>query len=138
MKYSYATKIAAWIAALTLLCSVATMAAPVNSGNVEAELSSEVSSIKPGESFWVALRQVIRPGWHTYWRNPGDSGAPTKLTWVLPDGFSASGIHWPYPERVPYGPLMNFGYHDEVVLLVHITVPEALDAREVRLLAKGE
>ena len=138
MKYSYSTKITAWIAGLTLLCSVTTMAAPVNSDNVEAELISEVSSIKPGESFWVALRQVIRPGWHTYWRNPGDSGAPTKLTWVLPDGFSASGIHWPYPERVPYGPLMNFGYHDEVVFLVQITVPESLDAREVRLLAKGE
>ncbi len=113
-------------------------AAPVNSGNVEAELISEVSSIRPGESFWVALKQKIRPGWHTYWRNPGDSGAPTKLEWNLPAGFSASDIHWPYPERVPYGPLMNFGYHDEVVFPVLITVPDHVPGNEVSLQAKGQ
>jgi len=129
--------IAGWWA-LLVLCGVSIMAAPVDSANVEAELISEVSSIKPGEPFWVALKQVIRPGWHTYWRNPGDSGAPTKLIWALPDGFSASEIHWPYPERVPYGPLMNFGYHDEVVFPIQITVPDTITPGEVRLRAKGE
>jgi len=74
-------------------------AAQFESSNVEAELVSEVTSIAPGQSFWIALRQQIRPGWHTYWRNPGDSGAPTSLKWDLPEGFSASSIHWPYPER---------------------------------------
>ncbi|MCZ6501882.1 MAG: protein-disulfide reductase DsbD family protein [Gammaproteobacteria bacterium] len=130
--------ITGWFAGLLVLCVVSTMAAPVNSRNVEAELISEVSSIKPGEPFWVGLKQVIRPGWHTYWRNPGDSGAPTKLIWALPDGFSASEIHWPYPSRVPYGPLMNFGYHDEVVFPVQITVPDTIAAGQLRLRAKAE
>ena len=119
----------------SVLFGVTINAALVNSGNVEAELIAEMSSIKPGEPIWVALKQKIRPGWHTYWRNPGDSGAPTKLKWDLPTGFSASEIHWPYPERVPYGPLMNFGYHNEVVFPVLITVPDnvgANDGRDVR------
>ncbi len=112
-------------------------AAQFESSNVEAELVSEVTSIAPGQSFWIALRQQIRPGWHTYWRNPGDSGAPTSLKWDLPEGFSASSIHWPYPERVPYGPLMNFGYEDEVVFPIEIFVPDNLSATQVTLKAKG-
>ncbi len=125
-----------WIVALLFLPNA--LAAPVNSGHLEAELISEVSSVKPGEPLWVAVKQVIRPGWHTYWRNPGDAGAQAKLDWQLPTGFTASEIHWPYPERIPYGPLMNFGYHDEVMLLVQITTPGTFDADEVRLQVKGE
>jgi len=121
-----------------VLSGVGINAAAVNSGNVEAELIAEVASIEPGKPFWVALKQKIRPGWHTYWRNPGDSGAPTSLEWDLPEGFSASGIHWPYPERVPYGPLMNFGYHDEVVFPVLITTPDTIQSSEIVLRAKGQ
>ena len=106
--------------------------------NVEASLISDVSQIAPGESFTVMLRHVIRPGWHTYWRNPGDSGAPTTLDWQLPAGFSAAAIEWPYPERIPYGPLMNFGYHGEVYYPITITTPETIDASSVLLKAKGE
>ena len=53
-------------------------------GNVKAHLISEVRSISPGASFRVALEFDIREGWHTYWRNPGDSGKATTLSWNLP------------------------------------------------------
>src|SRR5262245_43368453 len=58
----------------------------VQTDNVRAELVAEVTSIRPGEPFWVGLKQTIRPKWHTYWRNPGDSGMPTELKWQLPAG----------------------------------------------------
>lgn len=93
---------------------------------VDAALIAEVESIKPGQPFWVGMHQKITPGWHTYWRTPGDSGAASQLLWDLPAGFEASEIHWPFPERIPYGPLVNFGYHDEVLLLVQITPPAVL------------
>lgn len=105
---------------------------------VEAELVSELSQIEAGESFYVLLKQEIEPGWHTYWKNPGDSGAATALNWDLPDGFSASEIEWPYPERVPYEPLMNFGYHDQVLLPVKIQAPAIIDTEEITLNAKGK
>ena len=104
---------------------------------VEVALFAEVESIQPGQPFWVGFHQTITPGWHTYWRTPGDSGAATQLNWRLPEGFSASEIHWPFPERIPYGPLVNFGYHDEVLLLVQLTPPANI-AGEVILTAKAQ
>ena len=55
--------------------------AVVQTDNVRAELLADVSAVKPGEPFWVGLRQTIRPKWHTYWKNPGESGLPTEIAW---------------------------------------------------------
>ncbi|MFT5208594.1 MAG: thiol:disulfide interchange protein/DsbC/DsbD-like thiol-disulfide interchange protein [Flavobacterium sp.] len=90
--------------------------------NVDAELVSEYTAVEPGQTFTVLLKTKIRDGWHTYWKNPGDSGAPTNLMWHLPEGWVAGEIQWPYPERIPYGPLVNFGYEGEVSFPVDITI----------------
>lgn len=95
------------------------------SSNVEVTLRSGRTQVKPGETFYVALDQKIAPGWHTYWRNPGDSGEPTSISWTLPSAVSASAIKWPKPEAIPFGPLVNYGYSERVVLPVAITVPAA-------------
>jgi DsbC/DsbD-like thiol-disulfide interchange protein/cytochrome c biogenesis protein CcdA len=107
---------------LFLFLGVAT-ASPVRTEHVEAELVAERTAVKPGETVTVALRLKIIPHWHTYWRNPGDSGEPTRLEWRLPPGVTAGPIQWPAPWRLPAGPLMNFGYEDEVLHLVDIAVP---------------
>ena len=104
--------------------------------NVAAKLVSEVTGIEAGKPFWVLLRQDIRPGWHTYWRNAGDSGAPTEITWDLPAGFSAGEIQWPFPERIIYGPLVNFGFNDLALYPVLITPPASLVADNITLKAK--
>ena len=90
---------------------------------VVASFIPERASVSPGGTVTVALREVIRDNWHTYFINPGDSGAPTEIKWKLPEGWSAAAPKFPYPERIPVGPLMNFGYEDEVVLLNEITAP---------------
>ncbi|MBF2097241.1 MAG: thiol:disulfide interchange protein, partial [Gloeomargaritaceae cyanobacterium C42_A2020_066] len=83
---------------------------------VTAQLVSEVTSLRPEQRFEVALRLVITPEWHVYWRNPGDSGMAPRLSWNLPPGTTVSEIQWPYPARLPAGPLLNFGYEGEVYL----------------------
>ncbi len=98
----------------------------VASDNVKARLVSEVSGIAPGQSFWVALEFTIRDGWHTYWRNPGDSGQATKLTWQLPPGFTAGDIVWTTPHRFELPPLVNYGYAKHALHLVNITAPKDL------------
>jgi thiol:disulfide interchange protein DsbD len=80
------------------------------------------SPATPGSTVWVAIRQVIAPGWHTYWRNPGDSGLATSVSWVLPKGVTAGASQWPTPERFTTGPIVNYGYKDEATLLVPLTV----------------
>src|ERR1700681_2531565 len=82
-----------WLLSL-LLASPAALALTGNvvaTDNVRAHLASEVSTIAPGQSFWVVLEFNIRDGWHTYWRNPGDSGQATTLQWRLPPGFTVGG-----------------------------------------------
>jgi thiol:disulfide interchange protein/DsbC/DsbD-like thiol-disulfide interchange protein len=96
------------------------------SPKVRVELLSEVRAIAPGESFWIALHQRITPGWHTYWMNPGDSGEPVRVEWTLPSGFTAGDIAWPFPERIPVGPAMTYGYSREVVLPIPVTPPASL------------
>jgi len=89
---------------------------------VTARLVPELSAVAPGTTLWVDLHLDIAPGWHTYWRNPGDSGLPTEVSWALPSGFSAGEIVWPVPEQFVVNGLGNYGYRDAVDLLVPITV----------------
>ncbi len=100
--------------------------APPGPPRVAVSLLSETTSIEPGASFWVGLRQRIAPGWHTYWTNPGDSGEPLTMDWALPAGWEAGPLVFPQPERMPVGPLMSFGYTKEVVLLTRLTAPAGL------------
>jgi len=104
-------------------------AAPVK--HVEAELVAQTRTAAPGQTLYVALHQKIIPGWHTYWRNPGDAGEATTLDWTLPPGWSAGPIVWPEPERFVAGPLMNYVFSTEVYLPVAIQVP--VDAKPGRV-----
>jgi thiol:disulfide interchange protein DsbD len=110
----------------------------VASDNVKARLVSEVSSLGPGQTAWIALELDIRDGWHTYWRNPGDSGEATKLTWALPAGFTAGDIVWTTPHSFEVAPLVNYGYAKHAVHLVQITAPSDLKAgTPIELAAKA-
>jgi thiol:disulfide interchange protein DsbD len=109
---------------LLLAASTAAAAAPVRTPHVEAELVAARTAAEPGEALTAALRLQMIPHWHTYWRNPGDSGQPTAIEWRLPAGYQAGPIRWPHPQRLAAGPLMNFGYEGEVLLLTDIAVPK--------------
>lgn len=125
---------------LSFLASMQTFAVdgPVTAtDNVKSRLVSEMNAIGPGQSLWVALEFNIREGWHTYWRNPGDSGQATSLTWTLPAGFSASEIVWPTPHRFELPPLVNYGYAVHVMHLVQINAPPTLNAGPQVLAAKA-
>jgi thiol:disulfide interchange protein DsbD len=97
----------------------------VSTPHVQAELIARHSTFEPGKPIEAALRLKIIDHWHTYWRNPGDSGLPTRIKWSLPAGYSAGEIEWPYPKKLPLGPLMNFGYEGEVLHLVMIQTPKS-------------
>ena len=121
----------AWLFSLLLSTSPAAFALSgntVTTDNVKARLVSEVSAVGPGQVFWVALELDIRDGWHTYWRNPGDSGQATNLKWELPPGFTAGDIVWTTPHRFEIAPLVNYGYAKHAVHLVQITAPKDLKA----------
>ncbi len=123
--------------AAALMWATATPATPVTTPHVEAELVAEHTGWIPGTPNWVALRLKPEAGWHTYWRNPGDSGLPTTLSWTLPDGWKAGEISWPYPSMHRLGDLINYGYDAQTLHLVPIEVPASAEGEAaIRALAK--
>ncbi len=96
----------------------------IDIGHAKLSLIKDHSSFIPGTSINVGLKIEMDEGWHTYWKNPGDSGGPIEISWDLPDGFSASDIQWPTPERIPYPPLMTYGYEDFVIFPFVLSIPE--------------
>ena len=95
----------------------------VKTEHVTAELLAEHTSVQPGQTVQIGLRLQHIPHWHTYWRNPGDSGLPTTVNWTLPDGAKVGEINWPAPKRLPIGPLVNYGFEDELLLPLSFTAP---------------
>ncbi len=121
------------------LAQAAVASAVVTTEQVRAELVAHApEGVEPGKPLWLGLQIEHQPGWHTYWKNPGDSGLPTTLSWLLPAGVAAGDIEWPTPNKLPVGPLMNYGYKDKVLLPVQATVSSAFNgnALEVKLSAQ--
>jgi thiol:disulfide interchange protein/DsbC/DsbD-like thiol-disulfide interchange protein len=110
----------------------------VRVGNLRAGLVSEHAGVVPGEKVTLGLRLIHDPHWHTYWRNPGDSGLPTQIEWQLPAGWQAADIEWPAPARLPVGPLASFGFEGDLLLPVALTAPKDLAVgRSVTLVARA-
>ncbi len=120
---------AAWLV-VTLLLILAAGPAFAQGMRVHARLVAEDRAIAPGSTTTIALVEEIAPGWHTYWKNPGDAGAPTRIDWNLPDGWKAGDIQWPRPKRLPVGPLMDYGYEGTLWLPIAITAPAGARAGE--------
>ncbi|TAK99977.1 MAG: hypothetical protein EPO08_15010 [Rhodospirillaceae bacterium] len=107
----------------------------VETPHTRAMLIVDHTNIAPGGSVSVGLSLELEPGWHTYWRTPGDSGLPVSLTWILPNGLTAGPLQWPPPSRIPTGGLMNFGYEGRVILPSKLYADRAVPVGQVRVKA---
>ena len=96
---------------------------PVDTGHARISLIKDHSDFVPGTSINMGLKVSMDKGWHTYWKNPGDSGGPIEIDWDLPEGFSVSDIKWPLPEKIEYPPLMTYGYEDFVIYPMVLSIP---------------
>jgi thiol:disulfide interchange protein DsbD len=110
-------------AALSSVAADALPQASTATPHVRATLVASVDAVRPGAEILLGVQQQIIPHWHTYWRNPGDSGVPTRIDWSLPAGVEAGAIQWPVPSRISMGPVTNYGYEGEVTLLSAVKVP---------------
>jgi thiol:disulfide interchange protein DsbD len=78
--------------------------------------------VQAGSTTQLGLHFTLDKGWHVYWVNAGDSGEPPSIKWTLPAGLTAGAMQFPAPKRLPLGPLMDFGYEDEVLFPIPLTV----------------
>jgi thiol:disulfide interchange protein DsbD len=107
------------------LAAHAVESAPVKSDHTTATLVTEADSFAPGKPLRIGLRLKLQPGWHTYWSNPGDAGAPPTLDVT---GAAAGPIQYPTPLHTTDGPFTSFVYLDQVLLPVTITPPATATA----------
>ncbi len=136
-RFAYVFRLAALFAALFVLIPPVQAQFASDGPMVDAALVADLESVAPGETVHIALHQDITPGWHTYWRNPGDSGEATEVRLDLPEGWRAGEIIWPAPNAYPIGPLTNYGYSNEVSLPVPVEVPADAPAGRVTIPARA-
>jgi thiol:disulfide interchange protein DsbD len=113
--------------AVLLVLALPALAVGANTSSADAphlhvQLVLPQDQLYPGGPNQAGLYFKLDPGWHVYWKNPGDAGEPPHINWTLPAGVSASPLEFPAPKRLPLGPLMDFGYEDEVLYPVTFTV----------------
>jgi DsbC/DsbD-like thiol-disulfide interchange protein len=134
----------------------APVSAPVSvpvSAPVTVELRAERSAIARDKKFTMGVHFQLAPGWHVYWRNPGEAGKPTSVMFEPADGFSADVVRWPAPETFTQGAAksgvedslgsgiydspVGYGYKDEVVLFSEMTpLPNVVNGARLTFKAK--
>ncbi len=125
---------------LALLAPQSTLAAApalsTSADHVQVDMISPSESAQPGKKVWIGLRMRHDRHWHTYWKNPGDSGMPTQFELTLPVSVQSGPIHWPKPQRVFIPPLANYAYEDEVVLSREVEIPNNFSGDKLDIQAK--
>ena len=109
----------------------------INTGQANARIVASSGSVTPGDSLWIAVEIDLPEGWHTYWRNPGDSGAPPTLDYSLPSGVTLGPIRWSKPELIPFGPLINVGYKKSAVFAQRMMISDQFGEETLPITLKG-
>jgi thiol:disulfide interchange protein DsbD len=125
-------RLARWLVSLVAALSVGSTASALET---QARLLLSAETAVPGETVMAGIHLHMNSGWHTYWRNPGESGDATKIQWQLPDGIAAGSILWPPPEKYNFQGLFTYVYHDDVVLLVPLTLGKSIPEGPVQIKA---
>jgi thiol:disulfide interchange protein DsbD len=121
---------------LVILISLSLAATAAQAANTTARLILSHDTARPGETVWAGLHLRMAPKWNTYWQNGGDAGGPTKIEWILPTGITAGEVQWPVPERKDTAGLITYVYHNDVVLVVPLSVAPGASAGALDLRAK--
>jgi thiol:disulfide interchange protein/DsbC/DsbD-like thiol-disulfide interchange protein len=107
-----------------------------HAAHTQVQLVLAAETARPGDTVLAGVHLKMEPRWHTYWRNPGESGMATKIAWQLPPGVTVGEIQWPLPEKTTFAGLTTYDYQDETVLLVTLKLADGLPAGPLELKAK--
>lgn len=95
---------------------------------VTVQLSTLQKTVHPGEKVKVSVTFSLQPDWHIYYKNPGESGMPTQVTWQLPKGFAAEPLQWQAPEKFVDAGITTYGYKNKAILTATLTSPRSAQA----------
>ncbi len=112
------------------------LSAPASEQHLQVRLVFPGGNFLPVGHNLAGLYFKLEPGWHVYWKNAGDSGEPPHIQWTLPKGVTAGPMQFPAPKRLPLGPLMDFGYENEVLFPLALDVAKSARSGPATLHAK--
>jgi thiol:disulfide interchange protein len=122
------TRLLLWLALMLGMLSAApaALAQTPQQKHIATQLIAETDQPAAGSILSLAIQMKPEPGWHGYWKNPGDSGIEPSVRWTLPSGAAAGALEYPVPERLIVGGLMNYVYEGPYALLLKLKVPSGL------------
>ena len=133
-------RLSRWIFALLFLLGIGAPAWAASSSydadHVHVQLVFRKAQLYPGAGDHGGLYFKLEPGWHVYWKNPGDAGEPPHIYWTLPEGVTAEPLQFIAPKRLPLGPLMDYGYEDEVLYPFRLEIAKSVKPGTAVLHAK--
>ena len=132
---TFGTVLAACVFAAVSASAQGRLPRQASAPHVEVGLITSQATLTAGRDAWLGVRFQLEPEWHIYWVNPGDSGGPPTVLWEVPPGVTVGDFEWPAPQRIPLGPLVNYGYTGDVVLPFPVRATAAAAGQPVTLTA---
>lgn len=118
------------------LCfSSSNAATSIKNTHATASLFSEVTATEPGKTIWLVLSLKMQPGWHSYWKNPGDTGLPPKIKWQVPNGVKIDNMQFLTPTRFDTNGIVSYGYAKQAYYLIPITFAKTINLHNVLIKA---
>ncbi len=117
-------------------CSASAAGPTVEATHVHLQLVMPQRVLVAGHATDAGIYFKLENGWHVYWKNAGDAGEPPRVRWTLPEGVTAGAMQFPAPKRLPNGPLMDYGYEDEVLFPFQLTAAAGLKGEKAVVGAK--
>ncbi|CAN5411657.1 hypothetical protein BH10CYA1_BH10CYA1_01560 [soil metagenome] len=146
MKYSNKTLVAICSMLVMLLCVGVYRSQEVTAQEAHATVSNEqpyvtakllvdTTAIQAGKPFKLGVELSMKSGWHTYYKESGDAGLPSKVTWKLPAGFTAGPMLWEKPSKFNDSGIVTYGYKDKTLIGAIITPPANFNSEKVEFKA---
>lgn len=100
---------------------------------LKANLTSNHTTVIPGQDFQLLVEIELESGWHAYWKNPGDCGMAPSINWKLPEGLTVTQTDWPTPEKFETADSTTYGYKEKFPLLVTVRSSETLQEQAIEI-----
>src|SRR3974390_2570786 len=132
-----------WILRILVTALLCLGHSSAQAAHTHAHLLLNADRAPAGDTVLAGVHLQMEPGWHTYWRNPGNSGLgmATTIEWRLPKGITAGVIQWPVPRKLvdtnnaasPGEDSTTYVYEDDVILLVPLKLDPDLKPEHLEL-----
>ena len=120
----------------TLLICCLSFSYALDTTYTKVTIATDKEAVSTQDDLTVLVTLTHQEGWHSYWKNPGESGLATTIKWELPPGFQAGDINWPMPQTIQFGELINFGFKDPINLMIPIQINTSVKEGDYQLKAK--